>query len=197
MSLPLAKRYTAAEYLAFERSDPDKHEFVDGDIVLQAGGSRPHALIAANVMSSLHQQLRSRICSVFGSDMRIAIPQARRYVYTGVSVACGEAQFEDAEEDSLTNPTLVIEVLSPLTERYDRGKKFKAYQQLASFQEYLLIAQDSVQIEHFVRQTDNLWTIEVITEPTETLALRSIQCKLTVAEVYEKVLQLPQLDGDA
>lgn len=188
MSAQPASDWTIEAYLAFERSQSDKHEFVDGQIVQQAGGSRNHSLISANLISSLHIQLRSHPCSVYGSDMRLAIPHVRRYVYPDVSVACETASFEDAHEDTLTNPRVIIEILSPSTERYDRGKKFQAYQTIDSFQEYLLVAQDTVLIEHFVRRSDALWTFEVVTERAATLSLASIGCVLHLEDVYAKVV---------
>jgi Uma2 family endonuclease len=187
MSLQSPTEWTVADYLAFERGQIDKHEFADGRIVQLAGGSRNHALIGANLVSSLHAQLRVQPCSVFGSDMRVAIPRARRYVYPDASVACDDIAFEDSDDDTLTNPVLIVEILSPSTERYDRGKKFQAYQTLGSFQEYLLIAQDAVLIEHFVRRSDTLWTFEVVTDPDAVIALASIGCTLRVGDVYEKV----------
>lgn len=193
MSVQPRQHWTAADYLAFERSQPDKHEFADGQIVLQAGGSRNHALIGTNVTSSLHQQLRQRPCMVYGSDMRVVIPQARRYVYPDITVVCGSASFEDALDDTLTNPTLIIEILSPSTERYDRGKKFQSYQTLDSFQEYLLIAQDTTMIEHFVRRSDKLWTFDVIIDANAIITLTSIDCVLRVEDVYEKIV-LPPAD---
>ncbi len=194
MPVQSIQRWIPADYLAFERTHPDKHEFVDGQIVQLAGGSRNHALIAINVTSSLHQQLRTRPCIVYGSDMRGVIPQTRRYVYPDISVVCGTATFEDALDDSLTNPTLMIEILSPSTERNDRGKKFQAYQTLESFQEYLLIAQDTMMIEYFVRRSDMLWTFDVITDRTATIALTSIDCTLRVEDIYEKIVLPPPLD---
>jgi Uma2 family endonuclease len=193
MSVQPLERWTPADYLAFERGHPGKHEFVDGRIIRQAGASRNHALISTNVTSSLHQQLRSRPCTVYGSDMRVAIPRARRYVYPNITVLCEPANFEDPIEDTLTNPTVIIEILSPSTERYDRGKKFQAYQTIESFQEYLLVAQDAIVVEHFVRRSDKLWTFDVITDPTAVISLASIDCTLRVEDIYEKIM-LPPAD---
>lgn len=193
MSVQPLQHWTPADYLAFERGHPGKHEFADGRLILQAGGSRNHALIGTNVTSSIHQQLRLRSCIVYGSDMRVVIPQARRYVYPDISVVCESANFEDSFDDTLTNPTLIIEILSPSTERYDRGKKFQAYQTIDSFQEYLLIAQDAIVVEHFVRRADKLWTFDVITDPTAVITLTSIECTLRVEDIYEKIV-LPPTD---
>ena len=194
MSAQPLQHLTRADYLAFERSQPEKHEFVDGRVVLQAGGSRNHALISVNITSSLHQQLRARPCSVYGSDMRLSLPQARRYVYPDITVVCGAAQFEDALDDTLTNPTGIIEILSPSTERYDRSKKFQAYQTLESFQEYLLIPQDAVAVEHFVRRTDKLWTFDVVTDAAAAITLASLECTLRLEAIYEKVALPPTPD---
>ncbi|HMO58572.1 MAG TPA: Uma2 family endonuclease [Roseiflexaceae bacterium] len=187
MSQQQLQHCSAAEYLAFERSHPERHAFIDGRIVLQAGGSRTHALISANTVSTLHRQLSDRECSVYGSDMRIAIPQRNQYLYPDVSVACEPARFTDDYEDSLTTPTMIIEVLSPSTERYDRGKKFQAYQAIETFQEYLLIAQDALLVEHFVRHADNLWSFDAHSDHSAVITLRSIGCALALADVYAKV----------
>lgn len=194
MSAQLARRWTPAEYLAFERQHAEKHEYHAGQISRQAGGSRAHALIGVNIASSLHQQLRARACAVYSSDVRVAIPRAQRYVYPDLSVVCGAARFEDQYEDSLVNPTLIVEILSPSTERYDRGKKFLAYQTIESFQEYLLVAQDAALIERFTRRSDRLWTFDVFTERAALVELASVGCVLALAEVYEKVA-LPDLGG--
>jgi len=148
-------------------------------------------LIGTNVTSSLHQQLRLRPCTVYGSDMRVVIPQTRRYVYPDISVLCEPANFEDAHDDTLTNPMVIIEILSPSTERNDRGKKFQAYQTIESFQEYLLIAQDAIVVEHFVRRSDKLWTFDVITDASAVITLTSIECTLRVEDIYEKIVLPP------
>ena len=119
--------------------------------------------------------------------MRLAIPHAHRYVYPDVSVACETVSFEDTHEDTLINPRVIIEILSPSTERYDRGKKFQAYQTIESFEEYLLVAQDSVLVEHFVRRSDALWTFAVVTERVATITLASIGCVLRLEDMYAKV----------
>jgi len=187
MSVQPHAHWTPAEYLAFERAQVDKHEFADGQIVQLAGGSRNHALIGVNIVSSLHAQLRARSCAVYGSDMRVAIPLARRYVYPDSSVACEPVLFEDPHDDTLTNPTVIVEILSPSTERYDRGKKFQAYQTIAAFQEYVLVAQDIVMVEHFTRRSDALWTFAALTELSATVSLLSIQCTLRLEDIYAKV----------
>jgi Uma2 family endonuclease len=187
MSLQQPTHWTGPEYLAFERSQNEKHEFIDGQIILQAGGSRRHAQIGVNIISSLHAQLRTKHCSVYGSDMRVAIPEARRYTYPDISAACEAPRFTDDHEDTLLNPVLIIEILSPSTERYDRGKKFQAYQMINTFSEYLLVAQDDILVEHFVRRSDSLWSFEVVTERSASIRLICIKCVLNLTDVYEKI----------
>jgi Uma2 family endonuclease len=134
---------TEADYLAFERTSAQKHEYYDGVIVAQAGGSATHNRITMNAINSLYTQLQNRPCTVYSSDMRVKIPQKKSDGYPDVSVVCGPERFDDTGQEILINPTVIIEVLSPSTERYDRGKKFELYRTIDSLQEYLLIAQDA------------------------------------------------------
>jgi len=120
--------------------------------------------------------------------MRISIPQTPHYTYADVVVVCGQTQLEDDFKDNLLNPIVIIEVLSPSTESYDRGKKFQHYRTLEALQEYLLIAQDSYRVEHYVRQADNQWLLSDVSRIDATLTLPSIQCELLVADLYEKVV---------
>lgn len=174
------------DYLAFERDSQEKHEFVDGEVYLMTGASRQHNLIVANVLAALHQQLRARPCEVYASDMRVRV-QRYNFVYPDVVVVCGEPRFGDEVADTLLNPTVVIEVLSPSTELYDRGRKFHNYRTLDSLQEYLLIAQDAYRIERFLRRADGQWLFTDVTALDAVLELPSIECKLAVADVYDKV----------
>ena len=178
---------TVDDYLARERSSDTKHEYYAGEIYALAGGSEPHNLIAGNVLASLHAQVRRSPCMVYPSDMRIKIPRTTLYTYADVTIVCGQPQFEDDQRDILLNPTVVVEVLSPSTENYDRGKKFQNYRTLPSVHEYLLIAQDSYHIEHYVRQPDNQWLMSEFDALEATLTLPSIECALALADIYEKV----------
>ncbi len=181
-------RLTPDAYLAFERASEVKHEYHDGIITLQAGSSSPHARLTARLTGMVYRELNGRRCTLYSSDMRVTLPNRRSYLYPDLIVACGETAYEDSRQDTLTTPTLIIEVLSPSTERYDRGKKFKAYQTIPSFQEYLLVAQDVVLIEHYTRLAESLWSFEVITERGALITLSSIGCALSVAEIYESVV---------
>lgn len=186
MALP-EKFMTPEAYLEFERASEIKHEYFGGEVFAMTGASRNHNRIVINTLASLHGQLRKRPCEVYPSDMRVKTHSTVLYTYPDISVVCGEPQFEDAILDTLLNPTLIIEVLSPSTERYDRGKKFQHYRTLVSLQEYVLIPQDSYRIERYLRQPTDEWLFTDITEIASTLELPSIECQLVLAEVYEKV----------
>jgi Uma2 family endonuclease len=180
-------RYTAAEYLSLERAATlERSEFVNGHIYAMSGASREHNLITVNVSSLLNTQLRGRPCEVYTNDMRVQVNVTGAYFYPDVVVVCGEPQFQDANVDTLTNPTVIIEVLSPSTEGFDRGGKFAHYRRLASLQEYVLIAQDHVSVERFVRRSEE-WVLSEATEPDATISLAAIDCRLALADVYERV----------
>lgn len=180
-------KWTVTEYLAFERESDEKHEFFDGEIFDMAGASEKHVLLVNSTSALLYMQLRKRLCNVYSNDMRLKIDAEGHYTYQDIMVVCGEAQIEDHYGDTLLNPTVIIEVLSPSTETYDRGRKFQSYRTLESLQEYLLVSQDSVRIEHYVRQGE-YWLLTDATKPEDTITLPSINCTLSLAEVYEKVI---------
>jgi len=180
------KIYTAEEYLALERNAPYKNEFCDGQIFAMTGASRKHNLVAVNIARELSNQLKKRPCEAYLGAMRVKAAQAHSYYYPDVSVVCGKPEFEDTYLDTLLNPTLLIEILSPSTEAYDRGGKFNHYRKIASLQEYLLVAQDQASIERFVRQGD-AWLLTEAAGLESTISLESIGCQLSLAEVYDKV----------
>lgn len=186
MSAERKTEWTPDTYLAYERAAEERHEYHDGLVVLQAGGSRPHARIAINVSSALHAQLRSSTCNAFGSDMRIGLPRRRNYFYADVVVACDDT-YEDEQIDTLTNPTVIIEVLSPSTEAYDRGRKFHLYATIPSLRDYLLVAQDTLQVDHFRRHDGDLWLFASYTARDDVVVLASIDCTLPLSVVYEKI----------
>ncbi len=183
---------TEAEYLAFERASEFKHEFLDGQIYAMTGASRAHNLICSYTLVTLGNQLRDRPCEIYPSDMRVKVAATGLHTYPDISVVCGDAQLADDSFDTLLNPVLIIEVLSPSTERYDRGKKFQHYRQLDSLREYVLIAQDSPRIERFLRQADNSWNLTDVTGLDASLQLSSIDAALALADVYAKVTFEPE-----
>ncbi len=185
------------EYLAFERESEIRHEYVDGEIFAMSGASRKHNRISWNVVEALGPQLRGGDCEGFVSDMRVRIPATSslprrgtddKFTYPDVVVVCGEAQMEEEEGlEILLNPTLIVEVLSPSTEDYDRGRKFAYYRSIPSLQLYLLAAQDRVHVERFERQESGLWVLYETDDPAETLELPAIGASLALEDVYYRV----------
>ncbi len=178
---------TEVDYLVFERSSDIKHEYLSGEVFAMTGASRAHNLICTNIVATLHPQLRTKPCEVYQSDMRLKVQATSLITYPDVSIVCEEPQFVDDEFDTLLNPIVIIEVLSPSTERYDRGKKFQDYRQISSLQEYLIVAQDSSHIERYLRQEDGAWTLTDAVGLDTDLELPSIACTLALADVYAKV----------
>jgi Uma2 family endonuclease len=181
------RRYSVEDYLALERQAERKSEYLDGEIFAMAGTSRKHGLVAGNVFAALHAQLRDRECEAFTADMRVRIPATDLFTYPDIVVVCGEPRFDDEELDILLNPTLIVEVLSPTTADYDRGTKFAHYRTLPSLREYLLLAQDRVHAEHWLRQEAGSWLFTETDDASATLGLPSIGCRLPLAEAYAKV----------
>lgn len=186
LSLEVLPGFAPSEYLIRERNSSDKHEYIDGLVYMMAGASENHVLIVHNLSRTLGNQLDDRPCKIYTSDMKVRLTPTT-YVYPDVAVVCDEAAFEDEERDVLLNPALVIEVLSPPTETYDRGLKFRRYQQLASLQEYVLIAQNTACIERFARQPDGQWLLKTVEDSDDSLALASIQAALRLSDVYKNV----------
>lgn len=174
------------EYLTIERQAEYKSEYVDGVMYAMSGASFKHNVIVANVIIELGQQLKGRDCRALPSDIKVRLPDARKFFYPDVSVICGEPQFHDERSDVLLNPVLIVEVLSESTAAFDRGEKFQAYQQLGSLQEYLLISQDKIFVEQYVRQAREKWTYVATVGLESSLALPSIECTLSLKAVYDK-----------
>ncbi len=178
---------TPQAYLDRERQAETKSQYFQGEIFAMTGASRQHNLIAVNTVITLGPQLRDRDCEIYSGDMRVKVSPSGLYTYPDVTVVCGEPQFEDAELDTLLNPKVLFEVLSPSTADYDRGGKFAKYRRLPSLQEYVLISQDRPLIEHYVRQGQNQWVLTENESLDHTLVLPSIGCELPLAEIYLKV----------
>jgi len=186
--MPEAKiRYSPAEYLALERESETRHEYLAGEIFAMGGASRRHNLISLNLAAELRGKLRGRPCEVYAHDMRLRIEGSGLYTYPDVVAVCAEPEFEDAEVDTLLNPTFIAEVLSPSTEDYDRGAKFEHYRTLPSLEEVLLVAQEQPHIVQYVRQPDGTWLLSEHRGAEGTLAVPSLKCELEVMEVYARV----------
>ena len=177
---------TPGEYLAKERKALTKSEYRDGQIHAMPRVNRWHNLITVNVSSELHIQLRNRVYEVYPSNMRMKVGSVGLYTYPDVVVVCEEPRFEDTHFDTLLNPTVLIEVLSPSTAAYDRGDKFASYQKLDSLCEYVLISQDSVCVEHYLRQEQD-WNLTEFRSLDDVFSLVSIGCELSLRAIYAKV----------
>ncbi len=176
-----------AEYLAQERAGEIRHEYYAGNVVAMVRASREHNLIVTSTVISLGTQLRKRPCELYSNDMQLRIDMLGKYTYPDITIVCGEPQFADDPFDNLLNPTVIIEVLSPSTEAYDRGEKFEHYRTIESLREYVLIAQDRYHIDHFVCGDDGFWVLRDADGFGATISLASIGCALALADVYEKV----------
>ena len=177
---------TPEEYLTKEREALTKSEYRDGQIYAMPGASRKHNLITTHTVGELYIQLRDRSCEVYPSDMRVKVSAAGLYTYPDVIVVCDEPRFDDTHFDTLLNPTVLIEVLSPSTAAYDRGDKFAAYQKLDSLCEYVLISQDSVYVEHYLRHGQE-WDLTEFRSCNDVFHLTSIGCELSLQAIYAKV----------
>lgn len=181
---------TEAEYLAFERASPEKHEYAEGELFAMSGGTGDHAAIAANLIRELGNAVFGRGCRVHTSDMRVKLPGTPRYVYPDISVVCSKPEYTDEAKDTLTNPQVVVEVLSESTEAYDRGEKFAAYQTIDSLAHYVIASQTKPRLEVFTRQDGGGWLLRSY-GPGELAALPSLVCSIEVDRVYTDVLPPP------
>ncbi len=187
MASSAARTYlTPEEYLAFERKATTKHEYLAGEIVAMSGASFAHNFITGDIFGELRAQLQGGKCKAATSDMRVKVSETGAYFYPDVVIFCGEPQAEDNSSDTLLNPTVIIKVLSPSTEARDRGEKFWHYQQLASLQEYILVSQDRICVEHHLREGID-WLRTEFRELEEVISLTSIECKLYLRDIYSSV----------
>ncbi|MBA3312679.1 MAG: Uma2 family endonuclease [Planctomycetota bacterium] len=185
MATDQAVRLSPGEYLVFERRALTKHEYVDGELREMTGASRPHVLIAGNVAYTLQTQTKGRDLEVYQSDMRVRIPQGP-YYYPDVTVAPSPPQLEDEAADTLLNPLLIVECLSPSTRRIDRGEKLDNYRRIPSLVDYLIVAQDRIWIDRYFKSPTG-WQIEEYSDLSERIPLPGLACELSLGEVYERV----------
>jgi len=185
---PILRPITEQEYLALDRVADRRSEYHDGQMFLMSGASNEHNLIVGEVIRNIGNTLVNSPCNVYPSDMRIQIPGRRNYVYPDVSVVCAEPQFDDKRSEILLNPNLIIEVLSPSTQHFDRGKKFDLYRRIPSLQEYVLIAQNEPRAVAYRRQADEIWVFSEAHGLDGNIHLHSVGCDLDLKEVYRKIV---------
>lgn len=179
--------FTIDEYLKLERAAEFRSEYIQGTIVAMAGAGRNHGWIIGEAFAQLHAQLRGKSCGAATNDVRVYIEKYRVLTYPDIVVTRGPDVYYGQGRETLADATLIIEVLSPSTQSYDRGEKFLYYRALPSFAEYLLISQDAIRAEHHTRQPDGAWLLREISDPNAILELNSIGCKLPLAALYERV----------
>lgn len=185
------RRISEAEYLSGERTAEFKSEFFDGETFAMAGGTPQRSLIALNAASELRNALKEGPCIAYNADLRIKIEATGLYTYPDVSVICGPVKLASGTNDTATNPTLIVEVLSDSTEAYDRGMKFDHYRQIPSLKEYLLVSQNSPQIVQYIRQGDKSWLMKAATGLEAEIDVSSLGVKLGLREVFSKVEFVP------
>ncbi len=174
---------TEEQYLRIEREAETKSEFHDGQMFAMAGGSPNHAMLSNRVGALLDRQVPPE-CRTFNSDLRIKVASAGLYTYADCSVVCGELQYSDHQPDVILNPLLIVEVLSPSTEGYDRGKKFESYRTIPTFREYLLVHQDRQHVEHYSRQDDGSWLLREHIGTDAAVAIARLSVHIPLADLY-------------
>jgi len=182
--------YTAEEYLALEREADHKSEFVNGRIYAMSGASFPHNLIVLNLGAEIRALLRGGPCSVVVSELRVKSAWTEMYTYPDVVALCEPPELEDEHLDTLLNPAVIVEVLSQSTEGYDRGEKFAHYRKIESLREYILVAQDKVRIEQYVRHGEH-WILSEISDPEGVLRIETLGCEIALRDVYQGVKLAP------
>ena len=193
MSLQPKTAYSFDDYLGVEREAVDtKHEYVAGHVYAMTGASYHHNLIAANLVRRLGNQLDAGPCTVLSNDMRVRVEAADASTYPDVVALCDEPAFHDERSDVLTNPILLIEVLSPSTEGYDRGGKFALYRALPSLRQYILVAQDRYSVDVFTRRDDNRWVLTAYSDPDDLIRFDAIACAVPMSEIYARVRFEPE-----
>ncbi|MGI9107485.1 MAG: Uma2 family endonuclease [Pyrinomonadaceae bacterium] len=198
MSSQPTHKCTLEEYFTLELASDEKYEFWNGEVFCMSGASLAHNQIAMNIGTEASMQLRERGCQMLPADMRVKVPTYPPYRYPDLSALCGQPEIEKINGlDMLLNPALIIEVLSKSTEGFDRGDKFTYYKSIASFSEYLLVAQHRPHISQFVRQENGVWTFREFNDLTDTVRCASVPCVLALREIYRDVTFEPtERNGD-
>ena len=198
MAIAVSKeRYSVQEYFRREEKSLDRHEFHEGEILAMSGGTYHHSLVAANAIRELGNRLRGSRCRALESNMRVCAVPGGRYVYPDLTVVCGDPQFDplDSGPRTLTNPKVVIEILSESTEAYDRGEEFARYREIPSLEEFVLVSQWAPQIEVFTRREDGTWLFSAWSGMEAVAQLKSLRIGLPLSEIYLDVVFPPRPPG--
>ena len=187
MSALPKQRLSEAEYLEIERAAKFRSEFINGEMYAMAGGSMQHTFIIDNLAGALNRNFGARACRAATSNIRVRVADSGLYTYPDVLAYCGKPQLLDGHSDTLLNPQLIVEVLSPSTESYDRGAKFAYYRQLDSLTDYVLVSQDKMLVEHWIRQTRDHWNVQYFAEPADCIRFESVNAEIVLSQIYKDV----------
>ncbi len=179
--------YSLEQYLTLERQSQEKHEYFQGQIYLMAGGSPNHSLIANNISWHFNNALVQKPCRVYNSDLEVYVKSKDLATYPDVSVVCGPLEYAKEDRNLVTNPLVIVEVLSPSTASYDQTTKFNLYKGLDSFEDYILADSRSMNVIYFHKLGPNQWVQQIYTQPQEIIAVQSLSIELTLAQIYTKV----------
>lgn len=178
-------KLTEEEYLAFEKSSQEKHEYYQGEVFAMSGANTRHNFIFKNVYGKLAYRLEGKPCQPFGSDMRLNIPENTLYTYPDITIYCGELKTSELDEDTVVNPSVVIEILSPSTKEYDRGTKFKLYRAIPTLKEYILIDTDALNVEFFTRIENGIWELKEFKSLEDKIQIKTADFEISLAEIYQ------------
>ncbi len=184
---PQPRLMSPEAYLAFERAADRRHEYIDGEIVAMSGGTARHAILINEFARALGNALDARPCIVSSSELRLQVAPKDAYFYPDIMVTCGPMQFAGDHKDMITNPIVIVEVLSEYTERWDRSGKFAQYRRVESLREYVLVSQNELLIEWFTRRENGDWIYRDATGPEAICHLESLDLKLSLAAIYRKL----------
>lgn len=179
------KIYTIPEYLEMEKEATGKHEYYKGEIFLMPGASGGHNIISINLTAMLVSALKGKGCRPYGSDMRIHIPENSLFTYPDISILCGDITTSQEDGETATQPTTIIEILSPSTKNYDRGQKFMLYRAIPSLKDYILVDSESIHVEHFAINKEGLWQLQEYNMPAEKIRLEALDVQLQLKDIYE------------
>lgn len=185
MAAPVQTKVTPEEYLELERKASHKSEYRNGEIVAMSGASLAHNIIVANLIAALHTCLRKSGCMVLPSDMKVYAPDCENYYYPDITIVCGKVEFHESHKDYFLNPSVVIEVLSPSTEAYDRGDKFRCYRTIPALQEYVLVLSGQMLVERYQKEEANHWDLVFADQKDSQIQINT--CQINLADIYENV----------
>ncbi len=180
---------TVEQYLAMERRLETRNEYRDGEVVEVSGGGARHNRAVMDVVFPLHQQLRETPWEVYFLQMRMRTPDRKWYLYPDVLIPRIPPEFEDLETDTLVNPLVIVDVITPTSRDFVLGTKFALYRSIPSLFEYVAVALDRIHIEHYLRQANGSWLMIELADLDRTLELPSVGCRLSLAEIYERAFQ--------